>query len=144
MSTEQNKAVVERLLEAFNRDDAEALKDTFALEYVNHNPPPMGFGGDREGQVKVMRYFRQAFPDARAEVVNLIAEGDMVAVHDRVYGTHKGEFMGAAATGREVTVEFIHIFRVVDGRIVERWGLIDAMALMQQLGALPAPETATV
>jgi steroid delta-isomerase-like uncharacterized protein len=145
MSVQENKAVIERLLDAWNSADFDAMEDAFAPEYVNHNPPPMpGFGGDRDGQLKAMRYFRQAFPDARAELVNLLAEDDKVVVHDRIRGTHQGEFIGVPPTGREATAEFIHIFRVADGRIVERWGILDAMGLMRQLGAVPTPETANV
>ena len=50
--------------------------------------------------------------------------------------------MGVAATGRQVSFEFFHIFRLAEGRIVERWGLVDAMGLLTQLGAIPAPQAA--
>jgi predicted ester cyclase len=66
-----------------------------------------------------------------------------VVVHDRVRGTHPREFMEIPATAHEATTEFIHIVRVADGRIAERWGLIDAMGLMQQLGALPGRQPTT-
>ena len=50
--------------------------------------------------------------------------------------------MGVSATERQVSFEFIHIFRLAEGRIVERWGLVDAMGLMMQLGAIPTPQAA--
>ena len=143
MSTQDNKAIAERLLDAWNRSDWSTVEDLFAPDYVNHNPPPVpGISGDRDGQMQVMQYFRQAFPDGRAETLNLLAEGDKVVVHDRIRGTHQAEFMGVPATGREVTIDFIHIFRIAGGRIAERWGLVDAMGLMQQLGAVPAQQPA--
>ena len=146
MSTEDNKALAERLIEAWNARDFETAETLFAPDYVNNNPPPMpGIGGDRAGQVAAMKYLADAFPNARAETNNVIAEGDMVVLHDTIRGAHEGEFLGTPPTGRDVTFEFIHIFRVADGKIVERWGLIDAMSLLGQLGALPeqAPATTT-
>jgi len=82
-----------------------------------------------------MRYLHSAFDGARAELVSILAAGDKVAVHDRLRGTHRGEFLGIAATGRDVDVDFIHIFRVAEGRIVERWGVADTTTLLRQLGA---------
>jgi predicted ester cyclase len=81
-----------------------------------------------------MRYLRSAFPDAYAEPVSIVAEGDRVGVHDQLVGTHRGDFRGVAPTGRQIRVDFIHVFRVADGRIAERWGVADTAELMRQLG----------
>jgi steroid delta-isomerase-like uncharacterized protein len=133
-----NKQVAEQLMEAWNAGDFDRIEGFFTDDYVNHNPPPFpGMGTDRAGQLAAMRMFREAFPDARAEVDRLVSEGDLVVVHDHVKGTHQGDFGPVAATGKPVSVEFIHIFRFADGRIAERWGLIDVMGLMQQIGAAP-------
>ena len=144
MSAQDNKAVVERLLNAWNDSDFQVIEEELvASDFVNHNPPPVpGIGRDRDGMLAAMRYMRQAFPDGRAETVNLVAEDDKVVVQDVVRGTHHGEFMGMSATGRQVNFEFVHIFRLAEGRIVERWGLVDAMGLMMQLGAIPTPQAA--
>lgn len=75
-------------------------------------------------------------------MLNAVAEGDKVVLHDRVHGTHEGEFFGVPPTGRQATWEFMHIFRITDGRIAERWGIVDVMGLMQQIGAIPTPPTA--
>jgi steroid delta-isomerase-like uncharacterized protein len=133
-----NKQVVEQLLEAWNDGDFERIESLFAEDYVNHNPPPFpGAGEDRAGQLQVMRMLRDAFPDARAETDHMVAEGDLVVLHDHVAGTHQNDFGPFPATGKRASWDFIHIFRVVDGRIVERWGLIDVMSMMQQLGLSP-------
>ncbi len=84
----------------------------------------------------------QAFPDGRGETVQLLTEDDKVVIFDVIRGTHQGEFMGVSPTGRQVSFEFVHIFRLAEGRIVERWGIADAMGLMVQLGAVPVPEPA--
>lgn len=78
-----------------------------------------------------------AFPDFGAGVDHLIAEDDMVALHMTWTGTHEGEFMGIPASGRNMSIEVIDIFRIVDGRFLEHWGLTDIMSMMQQLGAMP-------
>lgn len=136
------KAVAERLLDAWNNSDWDRVEEIVAPDFVNHNPPPIpGAGGDRDGLLTAMQYLRQALPDGRGEVVNVLAEGDKVVFHDVIKGTHEGDFMGVSPTGKRVSFEFVHIFRVADGRIVERWGLADAMGVMQQLGALPTPQT---
>ena len=144
MSMRSNKDVVERFLDAWNRSDFDTIeRELLAPDYVNHNPPPVpGIGPDRAGMLKAMRYLRSAFPEGRAETLQLVAEGDRVVLHDVVRGRHDGEFMGVAPTGKQASFEFIHIFRLADGRIAERWGVVDAMGLMAQLGALPAPQPA--
>jgi steroid delta-isomerase-like uncharacterized protein len=145
MSTQDNKALVEGLLNAWNRSDFDAIEGILSSDFVNNNPPPMpGVGPDRAGMIAAMRYIRQGFPDAQAEVLNLVAEDDKVVIHDRVTGTHEAEFFGVPATGRQATWDFMHIFRIADGRIAERWGVVDVMGLMQQLGAVPTPQTADV
>ena len=140
MSTDENKAVAERLLQAFNDRDFDAAEQLLSPDFVNHNPPPFpGFTEDRDSMLRAMRGAAAGFPDARATVLNVVAEGDLVVLHDSIRGRHDGEFMGMPPTGNEAEWEFIHIFRVADGKIVERWGLIDALGLLLQLGVMSSP-----
>jgi predicted ester cyclase len=135
MTASDGASVVERLLEAFAAGDTDAVEELVDPGFVNHGLPPVpGARGDRAGLVAAIRYLRTAFPDARAELVGIVVDGDLVGVHDRLVGTHDGEFRGIAPTGRAVSVDFVHLFRVVDGRIVERWGVADNAELMRQLG----------
>jgi steroid delta-isomerase-like uncharacterized protein len=130
------KKAIERLLDAFSSGDFAGVEDALAPDFVNHGLPPVpGARGDRAGVVAAMRYLRSAFPDVRAEPVSLVQEGDRVGVHDQLVGTHRGDFRGVAPTGREVRVDFIHVFRVENGLIAERWGVADTTELMRQLGA---------
>ncbi len=136
MAAEDNKHVVETLLSAFSAGDIDTAEQMLAADFVNHDPPGLpGVGHDRAGVLAAIRYLHGAFDGARAELVSVIGEGEKVAVHDRLLGTHSGDFLGIAATGRDIAVDFIHIFRVVDGRIVERWGVADTTTLLSQLGA---------
>jgi predicted ester cyclase len=75
---------------------------------------------------------------------DMIAEGDQVVTKKTFTGTHTGEFAGIPATGNKVTLQFVDIMRVRDGKIVEHWNCIDQLSFMQQLGVLPAPGQAAV
>ena len=134
MTGRENEQVVERLLSAFSNRDADTVLLVLAPGFVNVDPPALpGVGSDRAGVVAAMEYLHGAFEHARAELVCIIGDGERVAVHDRFCGTHRGEFLGIAPTGCEVEVDFIHLFRVVDGKIVERRGIADTAALLEQL-----------
>jgi len=80
---------------------------------------------------------RSAFPDLHATMEDIIAEEDKVAIRYSVRGTHRGEFMGMAPTGKHFTISGIEILRFAGGKAVEHWGVTDQLAMMQQLGALP-------
>lgn len=85
--------------------------------------------------------FEAAFPLYELIAEDMIAEGDRVAVRATVRGTHQGEFSGIPATGRRVEIPVFLIYRLEDGLIVEHWIQADVLGLLQQLGALPAPNT---
>jgi steroid delta-isomerase-like uncharacterized protein len=138
MSTEQNKAIVRRFFdEVINKQNLAAIDELFAEHYVNHfNPPGMPSG--REGERMLTQMFFGPFPDSHMAVEDLLAEGDKVAVRTTYTGTHQGEFMGIPATGKQVSIPVINIFRLENGQIVENTPRLDMLGLMQQLGAIPA------
>ncbi len=78
------------------------------------------------------------YPDIHLTVHDVIAEGDKVVARNTVTGTHQGEFMGVAPTGKSVTYDEIFIFRFANGRVVETWGVVDVFSQMKQLGVIPA------
>jgi predicted ester cyclase len=82
---------------------------------------------------------RAAFPDLHAEIHEQVADGDKVWTRKTFHGTNDGEFMGALPTGKAVAFDVIDILRLRDGQFTDRWNVVDAMGLMQQLGAIPAP-----
>jgi steroid delta-isomerase-like uncharacterized protein len=81
---------------------------------------------------------RAAFPDTRMTIEDEIAEGDKVVIRWTIRGTHKGEYMGIAPTGKEVTVTGISVYRIERGKIVEDWSNNDMLGMLQQLGAIPS------
>ncbi len=138
-STDANKAIVERFVdEACNKGNLSAVDELVAADAVDHSAPP-GFPPGAAGVKQLVAMFRGAFPDLETHHQDTLVEGDKVAVRPRISGTHNGPFMGIGPTGRRVTVEGIAIYRLAGGRIVEHWGQLDILGLLQQLGALPAP-----
>jgi predicted ester cyclase len=110
-----------------------AVVDTFFAEaFVSHNNPP-GFPPGVDGVKQFFSMFRDAFPDVTVVIDELVADGDRVAVATTFTGTHGGELMGMAPTGKRVSVTGIDIVRVAGGRIVEHRGLTDIVGLMRQL-----------
>jgi predicted ester cyclase len=83
--------------------------------------------------------FRSAFPDVRATIDDLIAEGDKVVVRSTWHGSHKGDFFGIPPTGKDFTLTAIDIVRVVDGKVVEHWGNEDDLGMLAQLGIVTPP-----
>ena len=142
-ATEANKELVRRFNEdVFNKGDVAAIDKYIAADAIDHNPPPgtSGTQGDLEGFKKWLTAFRAAFPDLKVTLDEVIAEGDLVVFRNTMTGTQKGEYMGMPASGKAISVEAIDIVRVKDGKMVEHWGQLDAMGMMQQLGAMPSPK----
>lgn len=82
-------------------------------------------------------FFEAAFPQYELIAEDMIAEGDKVAVRAIFKGTHKGDLMGIAPTGKQVTLPFIIVYRIAGDKIVEHWMSVDQLSLMQQLGVVP-------
>ncbi|WP_042381902.1 ester cyclase [Streptacidiphilus melanogenes] len=139
---EQNKQAVTAFIDAlFTRGDLAAVDTWLAEDFVNHDPP-LGLGADREGMRAAGAMFREAFPDWHSELDFLVGEGDLVVERFTASGTQRGEVMGVAGDGRTVVLQGINIFRIRGGRIVERWGRLDDLGLLRQLGLVPAPTPA--
>lgn len=131
---EENKTIVREFIDGlFTKGDLGAVDLYLAEDFVNHDPP-FGATSDREGMRGAAAMFRAAFPDWHSNVGLLIGEGDLVVEQFTASGTQQGEIMGVPATGRTVTLRGIQIFRLRDGRIVERWGRLDDLGVLSQLG----------
>ena len=136
--SEENKALVERFVgEAFNRGNLGIADEVYATRFFSHGTPE-GEGGP-EYVKQFVNMYRVAFPNGRAVIEDMIAEGDEVAYRWTYRGTHQGELMGIPPTGKEVTITGITINRFADGKIVEEWNNFDQLGMMQQLGVIPAP-----
>jgi predicted ester cyclase len=133
MSRETNKALARRIpLEAYNQGEIAVFDEVVAETVADHFPPP-GFPAGREGYKLFVPALRAAFPNLQATLDLEIADGEKVVHRLTVRGTHKGEFMGIPATGKQVMWTETHILRFADGTIVEHWGNADQSGLMMQL-----------
>jgi steroid delta-isomerase-like uncharacterized protein len=141
MSTEQNKATAHQFIEeVLNQGNMSRINDLLAPDFVEHEEMPPGVPRDREGVTLLMTMLRSAFPDFKATIDDMIAEGDKVVVRMTWTGAQQGEFMGMPPSGKPMSIGVIDIFRMGKGKLVEHWGLSDTMSMMEQLGAMPAPE----
>jgi serine phosphatase RsbU (regulator of sigma subunit)/predicted ester cyclase len=133
MSAEENKAVVRRLIEeVYNRGNLDMADELLAPDYVDHTWPPGKYAG-REGLKRSVAKQRAASSDLHITIEEQIAEGDKVVSWVISSGTHDGErFLGLAPTGERITMKHIFISRVVEGKIVEVWGVGDISDVWQQ------------
>ena len=142
MTTGENKKVLEAFVEdVINQGRLDRADDLVALDFVELDPLP-GQQQGREGLKGVIRMLRNAFPDIHWVVEETIAAGDKVVSRFKWTGTHGEDFLGIPATGRRVTVRGVVIDRLKDGKMADSRILMDTMAMMQQLGAIPGPGNA--
>ncbi len=137
--SEENKAVIRRLFEeVYNGHDLGVLNELVAEDVVNHSATEehkRGIGGFRH----VMEWGAALTPDGRYELLDMIAEGDMVACRVRVSGTMQGELFGIPPTGKSFTAEHVHWHRVAGGKLAERWAVRDDLGTLIQLGIVDPP-----
>jgi steroid delta-isomerase-like uncharacterized protein len=139
LSTQENATAVRRFAEeVITKGDIDSAAQ-FVWEDVVEQVPLPGQGPGLEGLKDILRTMRTAFPDLSFVITEQIAEGDKVASRFEWTGTHRKEFLGVPATGRQVRVWGIVIDRLEEGRIKETRIIMDALGLMTQLGVFPPP-----
>ena len=137
MGAAENKGVVSSFVEeVINRGQLERVNDLVALDFVELDPLP-GQQQGREGLKQVIAAFPTAFPDIHWVIEEMVAEGDKVFSRFTWHGTHRGEFFGVPATGRQITVKGMVVDRVVAGKMAESRILMDGLSMMRQLGVIP-------
>ena len=135
--TDENVAKNKELLRRFYKDvyvdwDMTMVDEVVSPEFTSHDWPA-GFPTGPQAFRDYYDDLRKTVPDARYEVDDLIAEGDRVVVRWRLLGTHKGEFQGIAPTGRAITLKGIAIYRVENGKLMERWVVSDLFGVLEQI-----------
>jgi steroid delta-isomerase-like uncharacterized protein len=135
-----NKALARRWYEDFANTGNPAVADElFAPDHVHHEADNPGQGSGPEGQKQLIAAVRAAFPDLTFTVEDLVGAGDRVLARYVITGTHQGPYNGIPATGKQITVTGMAIFRFADGKIAETWVIFDTLGLLQQLGVIPTP-----
>jgi steroid delta-isomerase-like uncharacterized protein len=137
MAKSENVAAIERAVEQMNSGNVEGYLELYSDNLTLHGYPP-GVEG-KEGATAFYTAFRKGIDPFHLTIEALIEEGDTVAGRYSIRGKHADELMGVPATGNDIEISGQSFFRFEDGRVVERWQALDAVPLLTQLGALPAP-----
>ena len=140
MSSEENKAIVRRFMEAYNKRNLDIFEDLVAPDYFDHIFQQQG----RENLKKLFTIAFEAFPDWYEAIEDIIAEGDRVWVRVKATGTHTGEWnlfgVTLPPTGNKVTLNMVFIWRIADGQLAEGWEVDDNLDFLKQLGVIEYTE----
>jgi steroid delta-isomerase-like uncharacterized protein len=143
MAAAENKTVVIGFVEeVINQGRFERVNDLVALDFVELDPLP-GQQQGREGLKQVIAAIRTAFPDIHWVIEEMVGEGDKAFSRFTWHGTHRSEFFGVPATGREIAVKGMVVDRVVAGKMVDSRILMDGLGMMTQLGVIPSEKAVT-
>lgn len=139
MSLETNKELIRRFYTEIDAGNIDALDELVDEDYLDHSPAP--FPGleasGREGLKQEFRLFWEATPGTH-RIEDQVAEGDKVVTRLLCSGTHTGDLPGIPATGNRMEMTATVIHRIENGRIAEKWSDKDVLAMLQQLGVIPA------
>jgi steroid delta-isomerase-like uncharacterized protein len=140
VSIQENKAIARRFIQAWSADNLGIVDDLAATDitvwYSHFSEPIQGAAAFKQ----MLNQTFTSFPDMQITADELLAEGNKVVVRWTYTATHrKGEVFGIPPRGERVSVSGITVYRIADGKVVEEVGVADALSLMLQLGAVPAP-----
>jgi predicted ester cyclase len=131
-NTEDNKAIIRRVFEEFvNKGDFSVVDEIYRDDMIDHQPLP-GAPDGLAGVKYTIAGLRGGFPDLQVTIEDMSAHADHVVIHNTWRGTHDGEFLGLAPTGRRISSKGVVVWRLQDGLIAERWGIgVDSNMLVQ-------------
>ncbi|HVL51410.1 MAG TPA: ester cyclase [Actinomycetota bacterium] len=136
---EANKSLIRRFYAELDAGNLDVIDELVAEDFIDHDPPPFpGLAPGRAGLRQAAEMFWNATP-GRHVIEDQIAEGDKVVTRLRGVGRHEGELAGIPASGNELDVKAVSIYRVRDGRITEHWSAVDTAANLAQLGVIQLP-----
>jgi len=133
------KQIVKRLFEESWKGNLDVIDESIAPGYIGHDPSEPDAIRGRAGFRAFIQKYLTAFPDGQIIIEDQILEGDKIATRWTGRGTHKGEIAGIAPTGKQITVTGLTISRLDGDMVVEDWTTWDALGMLIQIGAIPAP-----
>ena len=133
-TTEQNKQLVIRFnTEYIEQGNRKSFEELVAEDVVNHSAPP-GSSKGPDGMIHFLQnVLRTGFPDLSVEILDQVAEGDLVTTRKAIHATHSGDFMGIPPTGKKVIINVIDMIRLRQGKYVEHWGMSNLSDVIAQL-----------
>ena len=139
MSAENNKDVIRRLIkDVYNDSNLDVVDELVAADIFDHGAVAEHRHGIA-GFKHVMEWVRTFSADVHYDIEDIIAEGEKVAVRMTQSGTHTGSVRGNPATGKRFSVDYVHWFRLADGKVAEMWAVRDDLSRLEQLGLIPVP-----
>ena len=131
---EMNKAVVARFNnEVIGQGNVDSFKELMDENFINQSAP-VGMDNGSDGMIHFFNeLLRPAMPDLKVTIYQQVAEGDLVTTRKTLSGTHTGNLMGIAATGKEISIEVIDIVRIKNGRYFEHWGINTLPVILAEL-----------
>ncbi|WP_171041455.1 ester cyclase [Sinomonas susongensis] len=139
MAPADNQATFRRVMEeGFGQGNLDVLDELMSPDFIEHEAGP-GEGRGLEGVKAIVTMLHTAFPDVRATIEEMSADGDKLWARVVFEGTHTGDLLGIPPTGKPVRVDAIDLCRFEAGKLVEHWGVFDRMGMMEQVGAIPQP-----
>lgn len=138
MSLEENKALVRKMIEAFDRRDFATIDELTAPDFAELTHRYKG----REAHRQFLNMHTKGFPDFHMAIEDMVAEEDNVWVRFKVTGTNRGEFHGLPPTGQKVEFTSVQMYRIVDGRFTECRAVSDSADFLRQLGVVEYTERA--
>ena len=136
MPRQENIEAIQQAVQRFKTRDVEGHLKLYHSAVIHH-----GFSSRiRPGVAGLKDHYDRlvkGFPDMRIEIDDIIAEGEKVVHRFMFYGTHKGEFLGLAPTGKQVRAAGVHIHLFKDGHAIEVWQILDTFAFLSEIGAVP-------
>jgi C-1 hydroxylase len=136
MVLEENKAIVRKVVEAANKRNLDLMNEIIAPDFVDHKRQLQGLEALKQWAAMIYK----SFSDFHETIEAIIAEGDKVWVRLKITGTHTGEFLGLAPTGKKFTETSVDIFRIVNGKLVEGWNVCDELDFLNQIGLIEYTE----
>ena len=134
MSEEQNISIIKRTVDLINQQKLSQLAELTHPYFKRHDLAgalPEVSGTD--GPINLVQLVLRSIPDIHYKIEQIVAKDDRVAVQLRGTGTHRGEFLGVAGTGKRIEWNGINIYRFEDGKVIETWQLLDVWGLMRQM-----------
>lgn len=135
----QSQSVLQSIFDkAFNQGNLAVIDELVAPDSMNHHTS-WGMPANRLGFKQWIAMLRTAFPDLQCSIEDEIIQGDKIAAHWTMRGTHKGLFLGNSPTNKPILVQGLIYARIENNQIIENWTMIDQMSVLQQLGLVPPP-----
>ena len=135
-----NREIYRQLIQEWNTGDFSRTHEWLAEDYKSHQPFEEIKTPGREGFKKIVTWFRTVFPDFVFTIDHMVSEDNRLVGRWTGRGTHKGDFLGVAATNKSVEFTGFDSIRIENGQVVEVWHQEDMVGLLRQLGVPGLPK----